>query len=64
MLRSLFHSARSSTIHKSEIYSQYRWAHAEKAFGYELDDPGSIPGVGDFSSVLRVQTDPGVLSLL
>ena len=33
-----------------------------KAFGYGLDGPGSIPGVGgggDFSSLLRVQTGPG-----
>ena len=36
-----------------------------KALGYGLDGPGSIPGVGgggDFSSLLRVQTGPGVHS--
>ena len=36
-----------------------------KALGYGLDDPGSIPDVGgggDFSSLLHVQTDPGVHS--
>ena len=36
-----------------------------KALGYGLDSPGSIPGVGgggDFSSLLRVQTGPGVHS--
>ena len=34
-----------------------------KALGYGLHGPGSIPGVGgggDFSSLLRVQTGPGV----
>ena len=31
-----------------------------KVLGYGLDGPGSIPGVGDFSSLLRVQTGPGV----
>ena len=34
-----------------------------KALDYGLDGPGSIPGVrggGDFSSLLRVQTGPGV----
>ena len=34
-----------------------------KALGYGLDGPGSIPGVGgggEFSSLLRVPTDPGV----
>ena len=38
---------------------------SSKALGYELDGPGSIPGVGgggDFSSLLRVQTGPGVHS--
>ena len=36
-----------------------------KALGYGLDSPGSIPGVGggrDFSSLLRIQTGPGVHS--
>ena len=36
-----------------------------KALRYGLDGPGSIPGVGgggDFSSLLRVQTGPGVHS--
>ena len=36
-----------------------------KALSYGLDGPGSIPGVGggwDFSSLLRVQTGPGVHS--
>ena len=33
--------------------------------GYGLDGPDSIPGIGGveiFSSLLRVQTDPGVYS--
>ena len=36
-----------------------------KALVYGLDGPGSIPGVGgggDFSSLLRAQTGPGVHS--
>ena len=36
-----------------------------KALRYGLDGPGSIPGVGgggDFSSLFRVQTGPGVHS--
>ena len=36
-----------------------------KALGYGLDGPDSIPGVGgdgDFSSLLRVNTGPGVHS--
>ena len=37
-----------------------------KALGYGLDGPGLIPGVGgggDFTSLLRVQTGPGVHSI-
>ena len=33
-----------------------------KALGYGLDGPGSIPGVGRFSSLVRVQTGPEVHS--
>ena len=47
------------------VYPPRPGSSSVKTIDYRLDSPGSIPGVGgggDFSSLLRVQTGPGVHS--